>query len=52
VRRGVHPWSADVAGESGSFAGGKVDVDVFMFACGAVECATDEAIQTVRLRTR
>jgi hypothetical protein len=47
-----HPWSADVAGESGRFAGGKVDVVAFMFACGAVESATDEAVQTVLLRTR
>jgi hypothetical protein len=45
-----HPWSADVTGSNGRFAGGKATVDAFMFACGAVECATAEAIQTIRLR--
>jgi hypothetical protein len=47
-----HPWSADVTGQNGRFAGGKANVDAFMFACGPVECATDEAIQTIRLRPR
>lgn len=47
-----HPWSVDVTGSNGKFAGGKASVDAFMFACGAFECATDEAIQTVRLRPR
>jgi hypothetical protein len=47
-----HPWSVDVSGSNGRFAGGKASVDAFMFACGAFECATDEAIQNVRLRPR
>jgi uncharacterized protein DUF6299 len=47
-----HPWSVDVAGSNGKFSGGKVRVDAFMFACGAFECATAEAIQTVRLRPK
>jgi Family of unknown function (DUF6299) len=47
-----HPWSLGVTGSNGRFAGGKANVDAFMFACGPVECATDEAIQTVRLRPR
>jgi Family of unknown function (DUF6299) len=47
-----HPWSADVTGSNGRFAGGKASVDAFMFACNALTCASDEAIQTVRLRAR
>jgi hypothetical protein len=47
-----HPWSMDVTGSNGKFAGGKADVDASMLACGPVECATDEAIQTIRLRTK
>lgn len=47
-----HPWSVAVTGSNGKFAGGKASVDAFMFACGAFECATDEAIQNVRLRPR
>jgi hypothetical protein len=47
-----HPWSLDVTGSNGKFAGGKASVDAFMFACGPFECATDEATQTVRLRRR
>jgi hypothetical protein len=47
-----HPWSVDVSGSNGKFAGGKVNVDASMFACGAIECATADVTQTVRLRTR
>lgn len=47
-----HPWSVDVTGSNGKFAGGKANVDASMFACGAIECATADAMQTVRLRTR
>jgi Family of unknown function (DUF6299) len=47
-----HPWSVDVTGSNGKFAGGKANVDAFMFACGAVECTTAEATQTIRLRPR
>ena len=45
-----HPWTLDVAGSNGKFAGGKATVDAFMFACGFFECAIDESVQTVRLR--
>jgi uncharacterized protein DUF6299 len=45
-----HPWTLDVTGSNGRFAGGKATVDAFMFACGFFECATDEAVQDVRLR--
>ena len=41
-----------VTGSNGKFAGGKVNVDAFMFACGAAECATSEANLTIRLRPR
>src|SRR5215211_5156446 len=47
-----HPWSVDVTGSNGRFAGGKANVDAFMFACGAIECATDETSQAIRLRPR
>jgi Family of unknown function (DUF6299) len=47
-----HPWSLDVTGDNGRFAGGKVTVDAFLFACGLMTCATDEVIQTVRLHGR
>jgi hypothetical protein len=47
-----HPWSVDVTGSNGKFAGGKANVDAFMFACGPVECATAEANRTIRLRPR
>jgi hypothetical protein len=46
-----HAWSVDVDGSNGRFAGGKASVDAFMFACGPIECATDEVIQTIRLRS-
>jgi Family of unknown function (DUF6299) len=46
-----HPWSVDVTGFNGKFAGGTVSVDAFIFAC-SLGCATDEASQTVRLRPR
>jgi hypothetical protein len=47
-----HPWSVDVTGSNGKFAGGKANVDAFMIACGALECATDETSQAIRLRPR
>ena len=40
----------NVAGFNGSFAGGRAKVDAFIFACGAIGCATDEVGQTVLLR--
>ena len=47
-----HTWTLDVTGSNGKFAGGKAIVDVFMFACGFFECATDETVQSVRLRNK
>jgi Family of unknown function (DUF6299) len=46
-----HPWSVDVTGSNGTFAGGRASVDASIFAC-SFQCATDEAIQTVLLRPR
>lgn len=48
----AHPWTLDVTGSNGKFAGGKATVDAFMFACGFFECVTDEAVQEVRLRNK
>jgi hypothetical protein len=45
-----HTWSADTTSHNGSFAGGRADVDVFIFACGPIGCVDDEATQTVLLR--
>ena len=45
-----HPWTLDVSGSNGRFAGGKATIDASMFACGSFECVTDEAVQDVRLR--
>lgn len=45
-----HPWSADMTAFNGTFAGGKASVDAFMVACGPVNCANDETIQTIHLR--
>jgi hypothetical protein len=45
-----HAWQLDVTGSNGKFAGGKASVDAFMFACGFLECAFDETVQSVRLR--
>jgi hypothetical protein len=47
-----HPWSVAVTGSNGTFAGGRANVDAFMFACNVFQCATDEAIQSVRLLPR
>jgi hypothetical protein len=43
---------ADVTGFSGTFAGGRANVDAFIFACGAIGCATDEVSQTFSYATR
>jgi len=47
-----HPWSAEVTGDDGRFAGGKASVDAFMLACITNTCLTDEVIQTVHLRAK
>ena len=44
------PWTAEVSGENGKFAGGRVNVSVFAFACGLEECIEAIEEQTVRLR--
>jgi hypothetical protein len=44
-----HPWSVDVTGSNGKFAGGKALLDASMFACGVFDCATADANQTIRL---
>jgi hypothetical protein len=45
-----HSWSADVAGSTGRFGGGKATVDAFLVACGPIDCASDEATQTIHLK--
>jgi len=47
-----HPWSANVTGDNGRFAGGKASVDAFMLACITNTCSTDEVIQTIHLRAK
>lgn len=45
-----HTWSAEVTGSNGEFKGGRVTVDAFFFACGALDCAFDEESVTLKLR--
>jgi len=47
-----HSWSADVLGTDRRFVGVNANVDAYMLACNAFTCASDEAIQTIRLRGR
>lgn len=44
------PWSIEVTGDNGKFAGGSVQVNASAFACGPFECAEDSVSRTVRLR--
>ncbi len=44
------PWSIDVPGDNGKFAGGAAQVNASAFACGVIECAEDSVSQTTRLR--
>jgi len=44
------PWSVEVFGQNGLFAGGSAQVNAFAFGCNAIECAFDDASRTVRLR--
>lgn len=46
------PWSVEVFGETGKFAGGKAVTVVFAFACGPFTCGDDFEERTVRLRRR
>jgi hypothetical protein len=43
-----HPWSAQVAPETGKFAGGKAQVITFWFACGQLDCTNGTIQQTVQ----
>jgi len=43
------PWSIDVTSQDGKFLGGPAQVDAFVFACSAFECADDFASRTVHL---
>jgi hypothetical protein len=46
------PWSVEVFGETGRFAGGKAVSVAFAFACGQFSCGEDFDERTVRLRRR
>jgi hypothetical protein len=45
-----HPWSLEVEGSNGTFAGGRAQVDGFASACGPFGCAFDEVHREVRFR--
>jgi hypothetical protein len=45
-----HTWSADIFPENGKFKGGKALTVSFAFSCGAFECGSGFAEQTVQLR--
>jgi hypothetical protein len=45
----VHRWTADVAPDSGRFAGGKALTVMISFGCGIFECASSYVEQIVRL---
>lgn len=45
-----HPWTLEVRGSNGTFAGGRAHVDAFASACGALGCAFDEVHEEVRFR--
>jgi hypothetical protein len=45
-----HPWTIEVRGSNGTFAGGRAQVDAFASACGPFGCAFDEAHEEVRFR--
>lgn len=44
------PWSIEVFGDNGLFAGGSAQVNAFAFGCNAIECTEAFASRTVRLR--
>jgi len=46
----AHPWSADVSGDNGKFAGGKSMTVSDGFACGPLECFDSFVQQVVMLR--
>lgn len=46
----THPWTAQVFGDNGKFAGGKAMTVTFGFSCGVFECAEGYSEQVVQLR--
>lgn len=46
----TYPWSAQVFGDNGKFAGGKAMTVTFAFSCGVFECAEGYSEQVVQLR--
>jgi hypothetical protein len=46
------PWTAEISGSNGKFAGGRATIDAFASACGPLNCAFDEAHEEVHLRRR
>lgn len=46
----TNPWSAEVFGDNGKFAGGKAMTVSFGFSCGPFECAAGYNEQVVQLR--
>lgn len=46
----VHPWSADVTGSNGKFAGGRAMTVTIGFSCGIVFCTQAFVEQTVLLK--
>lgn len=44
------PWSMEVAGDNGKFAGGSAEANVFASGCGLAECIEVAVSRTVRLR--
>jgi hypothetical protein len=46
----VHPWSAEVFPENGTFAGGKALTVTIGFSCGVLFCTDAFVEQTVQLK--
>lgn len=46
------PWSIEVHGENGTFAGGRATARVEAWACNEEECDFDQAVREVRLRRK
>lgn len=45
----AHPWKARVESDNGLFAPGDADVDMFVGACGVIECTETDFSQSVSL---
>jgi hypothetical protein len=45
----TRPWSLDIAGDNGTFRGGKSATITFAVACGAFDCGVDFEERTVQL---